>query len=129
LWTGTSPAGLPEWLVLAGWALAVAGAVLFAAAASVLGRFLTPFPEPLPRAQLRTGGVYALVRHPIYTAVLGMALGWALVQRSLWGVLFDVLLLVFFDRKVVAEERRLLAKFPDYAAYRQRVRKLIPGIY
>lgn len=129
LWTGLSPAGLPAWLVPVGWALAGASVVLFVAAASKLGRFLTPFPEPLPQSTLRTGGVYGLVRHPIYTAALGMALGWALVHRSLWGVLFDLLLLVFFDRKAAGEEQRLLAKFPEYAGYRQRVRKLIPWIY
>ena len=40
------------------------------------------------------------------------------------GVLF-----VFFDVKARREEAWLVAAFPGYAAYRRRVRKLIPLVY
>jgi protein-S-isoprenylcysteine O-methyltransferase Ste14 len=120
---------LPVWLVAPGWLAFAAGSLLFAVAAATLGRYLTPFPEPQPQSRLRTDGVYALVRHPIYASVLLMAFGWALAQRSGVGLLFDVLLFVFFDRKVAREELRLAARFADYGAYRQRVKKLIPWIY
>lgn len=112
-----------------GYALLAAGLVLFVVAALTLGRALTPFPRPIETAVLRTGGVYALVRHPIYAGVLIMAIGWSLVNHSIAGLGFDLLLLVFFDRKSAREERWLVERFPDYVSYRQQVCKLIPWIY
>ena len=38
-------------------------------------------------------------------------------------------LALLFDRKATLEERWLLQTFPGYAAYRRRVRKLIPRLY
>lgn len=126
-WTAGSPAH--PVVQGAGWALMLAGMGLFVAAASTLGRYFTPFPEPLPRSGLRTDGVFSLVRHPTYTGVLCLSLGWSLVNNSLWGGLLTLVLFAFFDRKAVHEEQWLGEKFPDYQLYRQRVRKLIPLIY
>lgn len=36
---------------------------------------------------------------------------------------------IFFDTKAGVEERWLTKRFPEYAAYRRRVRKLIPFVY
>lgn len=113
----------------AGLLLLVSGIIQFAAGAVTLGRGMTPFPRPMETTVLRTRGVYSLVRHPIYTGVLAMAIGWSLYQQSLAGLAFDVVLFVFFDRKAAREERWLIEKFPDYQNYQKRVKRLIPGIY
>jgi len=105
------------------------GALITFAGVVSLGRWLTPFPQPLPKSQLRTGGAYALVRHPLYSGILFMAFGWSLYSNSLAGLAFDAMLMVFFDRKAAREEIWLSEKFPDYVAYRGRVKKLIPWIY
>ena len=39
------------------------------------------------------------------------------------------LLLAFFDVKARREEAWLVAAYPGYAAYRRRVRKLVPLVY
>ncbi|RPI93163.1 MAG: isoprenylcysteine carboxylmethyltransferase family protein, partial [Chloroflexi bacterium] len=44
-------------------------------------------------------------------------------------LIYAGLLFVFFDIKTRREERWLARKFPEYAGYQQRVRKLIPFIY
>ena len=125
----TAQAGPVSMLVYAGQALMVAGALLTVTGAVSLGRWLTPFPQPLPESQLRTTGAYALVRHPLYSGILFMAFGWSLYWFSVAGLAFDVMLLVFFDRKAAREEIWLAGKFPGYAAYRERTSKLIPWIY
>jgi protein-S-isoprenylcysteine O-methyltransferase Ste14 len=107
----------------------VAGALLTLTGVVSLGRWLTPFPQPLPESQLRTTGAYALVRHPLYSGILFMALGWSLYSLSVAGLAFDAVLFVFFDRKAAREEFWLADKFSGYAAYRRRVKKLIPWIY
>jgi len=129
-WTGqAAPGSAASLLADAGLVLLAAGALLTFAGVVVLGRGLTPFPQPLPASSLRTRGAYALVRHPLYSGILFMALGWSLYWNSYLGLAFDVLLFVFFDRKAAREERWLLEKFPDYVAYRSRVKRLIPWIY
>lgn len=114
----------------AGVMLLVAGVLQAAVSMLTLGRGLTPYPRPLEGATLRTQGAYAIVRHPIYGGILFMSTGWSLFQHSLAGLGIAAVLLVFFDRKAALEERWLMQRFPEeYALYRQRVRKLIPGIY
>ena len=105
------------------------GAVITFGGVVALGRWLTPFPQPLPKSKLRTGGAYALVRHPLYTGILIMTIGWSLYQASLTGLFFDAMLFLFFDRKAAREEIWLAEKFSGYTAYRGRVKKLIPWVY
>jgi protein-S-isoprenylcysteine O-methyltransferase Ste14 len=94
-----------------------------------LGANLTPFPHPKQDGTLITGGVYALVRHPIYSGILIAAFGWALVRAGTPPLFGAVLLALFFDRKAAHEETRLNARFPEYAAYSRRTRRLLPWIY
>jgi protein-S-isoprenylcysteine O-methyltransferase Ste14 len=68
---------------VAGEALTVAGLAGMAVAGLGLGRGLTATPVPNRSAQLRTGGLYAWVRHPIYTALLVFAVGRVVVSGSL----------------------------------------------
>lgn len=129
-WTGQAITGSMAFLqAYGGQALLVGGALLTFAGVVSLGRWLTPFPQPLPKSQLRTGGAYALVRHPLYSGILLMAFGWSLYSYSLVGLAFDALLFLFFDRKAAREEIWLAEKFPGYVAYRNRVKKLVPWIY
>ena len=74
-------------------------------------------------------GPYALVRHPIYTGVLLMFLGTAIV----WGraSAFYGLALVFIGLWVKSrqEEAMMTKHFPDqYPEYRKRVKALIPFV-
>ena len=79
--------------------------------------------------RLRTGGPYAVTRHPIYTGLLGMLLGSALLGGLGQGILLVVAGLIVFEVKIAMEERLLLAIFPDeYPGYRERVPQLVPGL-
>ena len=94
-----------------------------------LGPALTPLPKPRRRAELVVAGPYAVVRHPIYTAILVCALGCATWRASAWSFGATGLLFVLFVLKARAEERWLVERFPDYASYQRRVRRLIPFVY
>lgn len=112
-----------------GLVLGAVGMVLFTASAKWLGPSLTPFPKPRRRGSLVQSGPYALVRHPIYTGVLAMALGYALWRASWFTLGYAALLFLFFDVKARREERWLRERYPDYAAYQRRVRRLVPWLY
>jgi protein-S-isoprenylcysteine O-methyltransferase Ste14 len=105
------------------------GAVVGFAGAIALGRNLTPFPRPSQNTQLVRRGVYAWMRHPLYTSVMAASLGWALMWQSWPAWWVAVLLIPFFDAKARREERWLRATFPEYAEYARRVRRFIPWIY
>lgn len=94
-----------------------------------LGRQLVPQPSPIADGELVTHGLYGIVRHPIYTAVLLLITGALLRTPSLTGGVVLVAAVVFFDRKAAYEERLLTATYPDYAAYREAVpHRLLPGV-
>ena len=114
---------------LAGAALTALGFLLAIAGLVSLGSALTPFPRPLANARLRQSGVYRWVRHPIYGGLVFASLGWSLSWLSLPGLIFSVVVVLFFDRKSAFEERLLRARFPEYVGYARRVRKLLPWIY
>jgi len=109
--------------------LMAAGVILGLSASLFLGRSLTPYPKPLAAGTMIERGPYRLVRHPIYTAVvLGMT-GIALRGGDWIAVALAIGLLPFFFAKSTFEERHLVAQYPSYEEYRQRVRRrLVPGL-
>jgi protein-S-isoprenylcysteine O-methyltransferase Ste14 len=125
------PAGLP-WpracrtvgpvLMLAGIALMVAGGIK-------LGSGLTPLPYPKDDAALVDSGPFGLVRHPMYSGGIILALGWALSMCSWLTVAYALVLFVFLDLKSRREERWLAERFVGYRDYQRRVRRLIPFLY
>ena len=109
--------------------LVVLGGVLALAGLASLGRNLAVVPRPRDDATLVEYGAYKIVRHPIYSGVILGAFGWALLMNSLITLLLAAVLFLFFDIKSRREEKWLGEKFDGYAAYQQRVRKLLPFIY
>ena len=65
----------------------------------------------------------------MYFGLLLAALGISLLTLSPLRIALTLLLGVFFDRKATREERWLLERYPDYPAYRAKVRKLLPYLY
>jgi protein-S-isoprenylcysteine O-methyltransferase Ste14 len=107
----------------------VAGGALLLAALFRLGRGLTPLPYPKESGRLVRTGPYALVRHPMYSGGFLIFLGWSLHVRSWLTLGYALVLFAFMDLKSRREEKWLTEKFPEYADYRRRVRKLIPFVY
>ncbi len=79
--------------------------------------------------QLKTGGPYALVRHPLYLAEELIVIGAAIQYQQPWGALLAIVHFGCQIWRMHNEERVLAAAFPQYAAYAARTSRLIPGIY
>jgi len=94
-----------------------------------LGKNLTPLPYPKEDGELVQTGVYKIVRHPLYSGIILMALAWTIFQLSCSHLIATVVLLVFFDIKANQEEIWLNEKYPNYSEYRQQVKKLLPWLY
>lgn len=100
-------------LVAGGGGLALSGAL-------ALGPALTPSSLPAALGQLRTGGPYRSLRHPIYTGLTAAAAGRALGTGDRRHALAALALGALFVGKGRFEERRLVARYPDYAEYARR---------
>ncbi|NDJ62680.1 MAG: isoprenylcysteine carboxylmethyltransferase family protein, partial [Chloroflexi bacterium] len=82
---------------------------------------------PLPTEPLQTGGVYRLVRHPLY--LFSLLLIWPMPIMTEALLAFNLVSTWYFAIGSLLEERRMLALFGDeYAEYRQRVPWLIPFV-
>jgi protein-S-isoprenylcysteine O-methyltransferase Ste14 len=119
-----------------GQALSLAGLVAIVVGGLVAGRAvwdlrasLSPFPRPIAGAPLIEFGAYRLVRHPIYSGLVLGALGWGLVTGSIAAIGTAGLLFLLFDGKSRREEIWLAAAHPEYGAYQQRTKRLIPLVY
>lgn len=106
--------------------LLLLGAWIGLAALRMHGRKLTPLPEPNRALGLQRGGVYAVIRHPMYTGLLLIAFGLALLLQKPWGIAMAVVLSLFFNLKAREEERRLRRCYPDYANYQRSTGRFLP---
>ena len=112
-------------------AIAFAGAGLYLVGRSLLalGRHLSPFPKPRSGSVLITTGTYAIVRHPMYTALLLGALAWCVWWFSAAHLLGATALFAFLDAKASREEKWLCETHSEYEEYRENVGKLIPRVH
>jgi protein-S-isoprenylcysteine O-methyltransferase Ste14 len=80
--------------------------------------------------QLVRSGPYRFLRHPIYTAVLGMYCGTALVSGEIHALVALVIVTLAYWRKIRLEERALGETFgADHEIYRRNTWAFIPGVY
>jgi protein-S-isoprenylcysteine O-methyltransferase Ste14 len=128
--------GLPAWPASISWlssgfgaALIIGGLLCVVAGATRLGANFTPLPYPKGNGRLIETGIFSLVRHPMYCGAIGWAVGSALWTQGLLTLGYAGLLFALLAVKASREERWLCARFPDYANYQTRVRKLIPFVY
>lgn len=92
-----------------------------------LGRNRTPFPAPRPGSTLVTTGIYARIRHPLYSAMMAMGLGWACFWSSGIALVVAAVFIVFLHAKASFEEKLLSARFEDYPGYADRLPRYLPS--
>jgi protein-S-isoprenylcysteine O-methyltransferase Ste14 len=122
--------GLPGWAYAAAAALAVGCVFLSWRAGVHLGEQLRIQAVVTDQHRLVTTGPYAVVRHPIYAALLGLLIATNLVYAParLLLVLIPVFL-IGIETRIYAEEKLLAARFgAEHAAYKRRVAAYLPGI-
>ncbi len=113
-----------------GVAIVAIGGALRIAPVFVLGNRFSGLVAIQPNHALVTTGLYGTIRHPSYLGLLLGALGWGLAFRSGVGVLLAAAIVPVIVARIRAEERLLSDQFgAEYAAYRARTWRLIPGVY
>lgn len=86
-------------------------------------------PEIAREASLIKTGIYRYIRHPMYLAVILVALAAAISPVNWWRTILFFILLDDLLQKIRFEERLLQAQFSDYKFYQKQTKKLIPLVY
>ena len=75
---------------------------------------------------LVTNGPYRFVRHPIYAAILCFVWAGVASHAALVGVGFGLLVSAATAVRIVAEERLVTARYPEYVTYAAHTKRVIP---
>lgn len=119
-----------SWIVqLFGVVLGAGGGLLFFSAARALGRHMTPEIQVHEGHELVQGGPYRRIRHPVYTAIITLAIGQTLFFLSPLIAVLAVLLAVLANYRAGLEEN--LLRSPEafgaaYDAYIARTGRFLP---
>jgi protein-S-isoprenylcysteine O-methyltransferase Ste14 len=122
---------VPLWVVLAGYALLLAGI-----AVTTWAQAVNPYFEPGVRIQRERGhraitsGPYRFIRHPGYTAAIAMFVGVPLALASWWALLPAALATALLVVRTSWEDRLLQDELPGYVEYARRTSyRLLPGVW
>jgi protein-S-isoprenylcysteine O-methyltransferase Ste14 len=113
-------------LAVIGLGLVATAVVLHARARRALGPLWSNAVAVRARHRVVEEGPYAVVRHPLYLALLLLAAGTVLVHTSLATGCLMVGIGAGIVLKIRIEERALRAALPDYEPYAARVPALLP---
>jgi protein-S-isoprenylcysteine O-methyltransferase Ste14 len=129
-WLDFAHVPLPQWLRWTGGAVMTLGVWFFSRTHAALAQNWAPVLEVREGASLVTTGPYRLVRHPMYSAALLIAIGTAALSAN-WLVAAGTILgpLVVFAGRLRDEERMMIDAFGDeYRAYMERTGRLTPKL-
>ena len=114
-----------------GFTLIIGGLIVRWIAILQLGNAFTVDVAITKTANLKTDGIYERVRHPSYTGIMAIVIGFAATMNSLYSFLVLVLpvfIAVIF--RIGVEEKVLIKEFGNsYLEYISKTKRLIPGIF
>jgi protein-S-isoprenylcysteine O-methyltransferase Ste14 len=86
--------------------------------------------EMAPQQKVISTGLYAIVRHPMYSGALVMLFGTPLALGSWWGLLPFVAITFIIRWRLLQEEEFLTKSLPGYIDYCDKVKyRLAPSIW
>lgn len=117
---------LPWWTFLI---LGISGFLAFwAMAVMKMGNF-NIVPYPVVNGNLVTVGPYRVIRHPMYTSIFIFAIALLAGQFDYTKLITSIVLVTGLIVKMIYEEGLLCNHFPDYKAYMQKTKRIIPFVW
>lgn len=128
-WMEWSSLDIPDWLRWFGAAIGVATLPLLYWVFISIGKNITPTVATRKDHQLVTGGAYAWVRHPLYSAGTLFFLALNLLTANWFVGLASLIGLTMILVRLPKEEASLIERFGDeYRAYMKRTGRLLPRV-
>ena len=120
---------VPAWLCLAADGVVLASYILYLFVLKT-NTFASRVIEVEQGQQVITSGPYALVRHPMYLAMILMMTATPLALGSYWAMLPSVLFILLLAARAKNEEELLQKELKGYSEYMQKTRyRLFPGVW
>jgi protein-S-isoprenylcysteine O-methyltransferase Ste14 len=92
--------------------------------------FLSATIEVQENQRVISTGLYAIIRHPMYTGALALMVFTPIALASIWGLIPSMLLAVLIGFRSIDEERKLKSDLTGYKEYCKKVKyRLIPFIF
>ncbi len=76
-----------------------------------------------------TNGPYRYIRHPIYAAVLYFLWAGIAAHLSIGHVMVALVATAGLAIRIRAEEILIVGKYPEYAGYASRTRRVVPFVF
>lgn len=128
-WLSLFAVSLPLWSRWLGAGVAVVSIPLLVWVHHALGKQWSANLELRKEHTLITNGPYCSVRHPMYTALLGLSLGITLASASWPIILLGVATILLLYARIGKEEALMLERFGDeYRVYMRRTGRLLPRV-
>jgi protein-S-isoprenylcysteine O-methyltransferase Ste14 len=120
---------VPTWLVLVADLLVLAGYLLIVVVL-LTNEYAARTIEVEATQPVISSGPYALVRHPMYSAMTVMIVFSALALGSYWALLPAGIFVLLLVARIQNEEQVLRRELAGYGAYCQTVKyRLVPGVW
>jgi len=120
---------VPLWVIIVAEILVLAGYLMFAVVLrhnSYASRII----EVQKKQKVISTGPYAIVRHPMYSAILIMYIASPLALGSYWALLPTLAIPIVIIARILNEEKVLKKELKGYTEYTHKVRyRLIPSIW
>jgi len=117
----------PSPLRMCGGVLSVACILLLAHVHQALGRHWSTSLWLRDEHRLVTTGPYSRVRHPMYTALVGNMLGFALLSANLFIIVPRLVQMLLLCLRIPHEEAMMIEEFgDDYRIYMQHTGRMLP---
>ncbi len=78
---------------------------------------------------LVTNGPYHYIRHPIYVAIILFAIAGATANASLSSFFLMALLVMGVGMRIYCEEHLIVIRYPEYAQYAARTKRVLPFVF
>jgi protein-S-isoprenylcysteine O-methyltransferase Ste14 len=120
---------VPVWMVIAADIIVLAAYDLFVRVMRE-NRYLSRIVEVEQKQKLVDTGPYAMVRHPMYAAIIPLYLFSPLALGSFWSLIPTAFIPMIIIARIFNEEKVLSRELEGYRKYARRVRyRLIPGVW
>lgn len=120
---------IPSWVI---WTASCIFILSYGMYAEVMreNKWLSRSIEVMEGQKVVSSGLYGIVRHPMYTATIGMFLAMPIIMGSWWAFLAMVPYVFTIAARIKDEEILLTNELEGYSEYKEKVRwKLIPYLW
>ncbi|MAV64895.1 MAG: hypothetical protein CMG00_06875 [Candidatus Marinimicrobia bacterium] len=118
-----------DFMVYCGIGLSGLAIAIFSLSRFSLGKNYSPCYDSYMPKNIKTTGIYSIIRHPIYTSNIMLMLGIFITTGSLIVIANTIVLLAYYFISAFNEERAISKKFPKYILYKKQTGMFLPHLF